>query len=62
MTDIKSLQDRYDSDVEFRTLVRTLHEQLYRTNFTPSELRGAVMLASILFEQNHIKPFIVERF
>jgi len=56
-----SKEDRYQYDAQFRTLVDTLYMQIVNLNYTPTELRDAVMMAALKYEYSHIrKTFIIE--
>ena len=52
-------EERYQNDPTFHALVDTLHNQIVNAQFTPSELREAVMLAAIKYEMTHARPSIV---
>lgn len=52
--------ERYHHDAAFRNLVDTLYMLIEQATFTPTEVREAVMLAQIKFEELHIRPLIVE--
>jgi hypothetical protein len=52
--------DRYQSDAVFRSLVDALYLQMVDGNYTPTEIREAVMLAQILYEERHIRPIILQ--
>ncbi len=42
---------RYNNDNHFKALVDMMHAQIINYNFTPSEMREAAILASILHER-----------
>lgn len=44
-------EERYRRDPAFHHLVDVLFQQIMVSNFTPTELREAVMLAAIKYEQ-----------
>lgn len=46
-------RQRYQNDVHFHTLVNTMFDQIVHCQFTPSELREAAILASIMYEERH---------
>jgi hypothetical protein len=48
-------QERYHRDPQFHHLVDTLFQQIIVSNFTPTELREAVMLAAIKYENQTIR-------
>lgn len=52
--------ERYHTDAHFRQLVDMLYIAVEQAQFTPTEIREAVMLAQIKFEELHIRPLIVE--
>lgn len=54
----RSVSDRYQTDSAFHALVDMLQAQLHGGNYTPTELREAVMLAATLYENTHIRPLI----
>lgn len=47
-------RDKYYNDAQFHTLVDTMVQAIVRCQFTPSEMREAAVLASILYAENHI--------
>jgi len=50
---MKSLRDRYNIDIHFFTLVNLMVNQIHTCKYTPSEMREAAILASIIYaEQN----------
>lgn len=50
--------ERYHRDVQFRNLVNTMRASIVRHDYTPSEMRDAAMVASILVEQD--KPLSIK--
>jgi len=44
-------RERYQNDPEFHTLVDTIFMTIERCQYTPTELREAVMLAAIMHEE-----------
>lgn len=60
MTPRTSPADRYHHDPHFRQLVDMLYVAVEQAQFTPTEIREAVMLAQIKFEELHIRPLIVD--
>jgi len=52
--------DRYRADPVFRTLVDALYHQVCEARYTPTEIREAVMLAQIMYEERHIRPLILD--
>jgi hypothetical protein len=53
-------RERYMFDPEFHSIVDMLESMLHKTQFTPTELREAVMLAAIKYEGKTIKPLYQE--
>lgn len=54
---------RYNHDPVFRRLVDLIESQLEGQDgllFTPSELREAAMLASMRYENRHIRPMLYD--
>jgi len=49
-------EERYQSDPEFHSLVDLIYQFIEKTQFTPSELREAVMLAAIRYEMTRTYP------
>ncbi len=47
--------ERYHRDNAFRVLVDSLYYQIHLGNYTPTELREAVILAAIKYEELNIK-------
>ena len=53
---------RYQRDMYFRVLVDNLYHFVARCEFTPTELREAVVLACIKHETTRVRPsFLVRR-
>ena len=52
-------QDRYMRDVQFKSLVDMMYIMICDMNMTPTEVREAAMLATMKFEQDHIRPMIL---
>jgi len=50
-------REKYQTDAEYRQLVDSLVDTIYRCQYTPSELREASILACIIYEEN-TKPNI----
>ena len=48
--------EKYSTDIEFRHLVDMLRGQIEHSKFTPSEIREAVMLAHIMYEEFTLRP------
>jgi hypothetical protein len=58
---MKTPRDKYQSDNHFKTLVDTMVEYIRKCNFSPSEMREAAILASIIYEEYRMNynPVIV---
>jgi hypothetical protein len=52
---VATLRERYHNDPEFHMLVDTLVHQISTCRFTPSEIREAGILASIIYEEHNIR-------
>lgn len=48
---MKTPREKYENDPQYNFLVKTLLGMIVQCHFTPSELREAVVLASILYEE-----------
>jgi hypothetical protein len=44
------MRERYNNDPHFRVLVDMMVGHIHEVNYTPSEMREAAMLASIIYE------------
>ena len=55
---MKTPRERYKNDPTFHMLVDTMVKFIIDAKYTPSEMRDAALLASILYEQNHCIPRI----
>lgn len=49
-------EQRYQQDAKFHTLVNWLLSQIIDCQYSPTELRDAVMLAAIRYELYHSQP------
>lgn len=49
----------YLNDVSYHRLVDTLIGLIHECQFTPSEIRSASMLASIIYEENRVFPSMI---
>jgi hypothetical protein len=59
-----SPRERYQNDPVFHQLVDLLLSMLYENDsklWTPTELREAVMLAAMMYEQTHIRPLMIDK-
>lgn len=52
-----SVRERYNSDPTFHTLVDMMVAFIFDAKFTPSEMREAAILASIIYEQESMHRF-----
>ena len=50
--------EKYLNDPTFRTIVNVLRDQLRQANYTPSDLREAVMLACTMHEMEVVRPIM----
>jgi len=49
-----TLRDKYQHDPHFKSLVDIMVSNIQAFHFTPSEMREAAMLASIIYEEHNI--------
>jgi len=52
--DIKTPIDKYYNDLHYAALVKLMVSYIQNCNYTPSEIRQAAILASILYEETRI--------
>jgi len=52
-----SPEERFNKDANFSMLVKMLYEQIQIAQFTPTELREAVILACTQYEMHNPRPF-----
>lgn len=52
-------EKRYNRDNDFRALVDMMHAHIRMCRFTPSEIRDAAVLASIMYEKMTIREIVV---
>lgn len=52
---MKTPREKYEGDSSYRVLVDHLVSMIHQCQFTPSELREAVMLACIIYEEHNIR-------
>lgn len=56
---VRAPRQRFQSDPQFAALVKAMAAHIEACNFTPSEIREAAILASILYMEKHIDhPYI----
>lgn len=51
---MKTPREKYLNDNHYKILVDTMMFYIERCHYTPSELREAAILASILYEEQHV--------
>ena len=56
---MKTVEERYQNDPMFRTLVDTVYNMIDKAQFTPSELREAVILAATKYEMYHTRNIVL---
>ena len=52
---MQTVEERYQTDVEFHTLVDLMYNFIVNAKYTPSELREAALLAATKYEVNHAR-------
>lgn len=52
---MKTPRDKYLTDNHYKVLVESMVNQIEQCNYTPSEMREAAILASIMYEERHIR-------
>jgi len=55
-----SARERYHHDPAFHQLVKLLHAQIEKGDFTPTEIREAAMLAQIIYEERNPRPLLID--
>ena len=50
-----TVEERYQTDPMFHTLVDIMYNMIVQAKFTPSELRDAAMLAAIRYEMSRVR-------
>lgn len=57
---MKTPREKYMNDAQYKTLVDYMLGCLYDCHYTPSEMREAAMLASIMYEERTVRvlPFV----
>jgi len=51
--------ERYRRDPHFAALVDMLHNTIKKADFTPTEIREALMLAQIQYEAMNVRPIML---
>ena len=54
-------KERYREDPVFHAIVDMLRQELRRSEFTPTELREAVILAATIHESETVRPIALTR-
>ena len=57
---MKTPEEKYMNDPEYRNLVCTLEQLIDQARFTPSELREACILACINYEMRHVRDYHID--
>jgi hypothetical protein len=52
---MKTLRDRYHNDAEFKSLVDMMVNFIHECRYTPSEMRHAAIVASIIYEEHRLQ-------
>ncbi len=52
----KSPRERYCHDNSFHTLVDVMVNHMIDCHYTPSEMREAAILASIIYQEHYVRP------
>jgi hypothetical protein len=50
-------KEKYHRDPNYRSLVDTMVQMIRKCEYTPSELREAAILASTIYEMEHVRTF-----
>ena len=53
------LRERYNTDNHFKSLVDMMSSYIYHCYFSPSEVREAAILASIIYEERNIRQMVI---
>jgi hypothetical protein len=56
---MKTPREKYEKDPSYRQIVQMLESLIHEAKFTPSELREASILASILYEERNIQHYAI---
>ena len=54
---MKTPRQKYQNDNHFKTLVDMMVAHIHACNYTPSEMREAAILASIIYNEQNIKQY-----
>ena len=55
---MKTPRAKYEYDPKYHSLVDTLVNAIITTEFTPSEIREAAILACIIYEEQYVKRYV----
>ena len=58
---MKSPRERYNNDAGFHQLVEVMYLHIVQAQYTPSEMREAAVLASILYAENYTPSFLMPK-
>lgn len=57
---MKTIRERYESDNTFRMMVDYMVNVIDTNRYTPSEMREAALLASIIYDSMHVRSYKFE--
>ena len=55
---METLREKYLYDNQFKALVDLMVSYIHKADFTPSEMRQAAMLASIIYEERNLHKMV----
>jgi len=55
---MKTPREKYQNDINYKSLVDFMVSAIYNCKYTPSEMREAALLASIIYEEHTIRPLV----
>jgi len=61
MTRYDDVKHRYLNDPQFRSLVDYMIATILNLDYSPSEMRDAVMMAALVVEERKLRPVVVDR-
>jgi len=53
---VNSPREKYNNDIQYKALVDFMVKIIHECKYTPSEMREASLLASIMYEEQTIRP------
>lgn len=56
---MKTPREKYENDPKYAALVNMMVLIVEKAEMTPSEIREAAILASIIYEERHIRPSMI---